>query len=76
MKKIGTILLSIAGNISDFSEEKKLAVYFGIVPRVNNSNETLRHERITKHGNKIGTTTLVQCSLVVIKYFRYLNHFL
>ncbi|OQZ04020.1 MAG: hypothetical protein B6D34_05320 [Candidatus Brocadia sp. UTAMX1] len=52
MKKIGTILLSIAGNISDFSEEKKLAVYFGIVPRVNNSNETLRHERITKHGNK------------------------
>ncbi len=32
------ILLSIIGDIRDFSEEGKLAAYFGIVPRISNSN--------------------------------------
>ena len=36
----GGILLSIIGDINDFAEEGKLAAYFGIVPRVSNSNET------------------------------------
>jgi transposase len=53
------ILLSIIGDIRDFAEEGKLAAYFGIVPRVRNSNETERSGRITKCGSKLGRTTLV-----------------
>ena len=73
--KSGTILLSVIGDINDFKDEKKLAAYFGIVPRVNNSNETVRQGRITKRGNKLGRTTLVQCTLVAIKYSEYLRAF-
>ena len=36
------------------SMQGKLASYFGIVPRVSNSNETQRSDRITKRGCKIG----------------------
>ena len=56
------ILLSVIGNIKDFETADKLASYFGIVPRVSNSNETVNHGRITKRGNRTGRTTLVQCS--------------
>ena len=39
--KSGTILLNVIGDIKDFKREKKLASYFGILPRVNISNETV-----------------------------------
>jgi len=67
-KKSGSILLSVIGDINDFENEKKLAAYFGIVPRVSNSNETEWQGRITKRGSKLGRTTLVQCTLVAIRY--------
>ncbi len=53
-----TILLSVIGDINDFPSEGKLASYFGIVPRVRNSNETQHSGRITKRGTKLGRTTL------------------
>lgn len=71
----GTILLSAIGNINDFESEKKLAAYFGIVPRIKQSNETFHQGRITRYGNKIARTTLVQCTLVAIKYSPYLRTF-
>lgn len=74
-EKSGTILLSVIGDINDFKDEKKLAAYFGIVPRVNDSNETRRQGRITKQGSKIGRTTLVQCTLIAIRYSTYLRRF-
>jgi transposase len=59
----GSILLSIIGDIHDFPEEGNLAAYFGIVPRISNSNETEHSGRITKRGTKLGRTTLIQmCS--------------
>lgn len=70
-----TILLSIIGDIDDFESEKKLASYFGIVPRVRNSNETEHTGRITKRGTKLGRTTLVQCSLIALRYSEYLQRF-
>jgi len=70
-----TILLSIIGDIEDFESEGKLASYFGIVPRVRNSNETEHSGRITKRGTKLGRTTLVQCSLVALHYSEYLQRF-
>lgn len=67
------ILLSTIGNISDFADEGKLAAYFGIVPRVSNSNETQRSGRITKQGCKLGRTALVQCALIAARYSPYLQ---
>jgi len=71
--KSATILLSQIGDVNDFADEDKLASYFGIVPRVSNSNETEKRGRITKRGTKIGRTTLVQCTLIAIRYSAYLR---
>jgi len=71
--KSGTILLSVIGDIENFRSRKQLDAYFGIVPRVSNSNETVHHGRITKRGNKLGRTTLVQCTLIAIRYSDYLK---
>jgi transposase len=67
------ILLSIIGDIGDFADEGKLAAYFGIVPRVSNSNEIERRGRITKRGTKLGRTTLIQCALIAQRYRPYLK---
>lgn len=73
--KSATILLSIIGNIDDFDNEKKLSAYFGLVPKVSQSNESVHQGKITKRGSKLGRTTLVQCSLVAKKYSPYLKNF-
>jgi transposase len=70
-----TVLLSVIGDVNDFADENKLSAYFGIVPRVSDSNETVRHGRITKHGSKLGRTTLVQCTLVAKRYSPYLRRY-
>lgn len=67
------ILLSVIGNVNDFPDVGRLASYFGIVPRVANSNETQRSGRITKRGSKLGRTTLVQCALIAKRYSPYLS---
>ncbi|WP_203250207.1 IS110 family transposase, partial [Cysteiniphilum marinum] len=74
-QKSASILLSCIGDIKDFENADKLAAYFGIVPRVSNSNETERSGRITKRGTKLGRTTLVQCTLVAIRYSDFLRSF-
>lgn len=70
-----SILLSVIGNIKDFPEEGNLASYFGIVPRVQNSNQTEHAGRITKRGTKLGRTALVQCALIAKRYSPYLDRF-
>ena len=70
-----TILLSAIGDIQDFADPGKLAAYFGIVPRVRNSNEVERSGRITKRGTKLGRTALVQCALIAMRYSQYLAKF-
>jgi transposase len=70
-----SILLSTIGDIEDFADEGKLAAYFGIVPRVSNSNETERSGRITKQGCKLGRTVLVQCALIAARYSPYLQRY-
>jgi transposase len=73
--RAASVLLSVIGEVNDFESDDKLFSYFGIVPRVSNSNETVQHGRITKRGSKLGRTTLVQCTLVAKKYSSYLNRF-
>ncbi len=70
-----TIMLSTIGNVNDFEDADKLAAYLGIVPRVHNSSDVIRHGRITKMGNKIARTALVQSTLITIKYNGYLRSF-
>ena len=41
-ERSATVLLSVIGNVNDFADENKLAAYFGIVPRVSDSNEIVR----------------------------------
>jgi len=70
-----SILLSVIVDVDDFADEGKLASYFGIVPRVDRSNETFRSGRITKRGSKLGRTTLVQCALIAKRYSPYLSNY-
>jgi transposase len=70
-----SILLSVIGDVRDFSDEGRLASYFEIVPRVHNSNETERSGRITTRGSKLGRTALVQCALVAKRYSPYLENY-
>jgi transposase len=74
-KITGAILLSVIGNVNDFPDENRLASYFGIVPRVANSNETKRSGRIHKRGSKLGRTALVQSALIAANYSSYLKTF-
>jgi len=74
-KITGAILLSVIGDVNDFADEGRLASYFGIVPRVSNSNETERSGRIHKRGTKLGRTALVQSALVAAHYSPYLKRF-
>jgi len=70
-----SVLLSVIGDVRDFPNEGKLAAYFGIVPRVHNSNETEHSGRITKHGSKLGRTVLIQCALIAKRYSPYLQRY-
>jgi transposase len=69
------IFLNTIGDVKYFKDDKALASYFGIVPRMRISNETAHMGRITKMGNKIARTALVQCSYVAIRYSPYLRAF-
>jgi transposase len=66
---------AIIGDINDFESPDKLAAYVGLCPRVNNSNETVCHGRITKRGNKLVRKLLVQCAWVSIRYNPTLKEF-
>lgn len=74
-KLSSTIILSNIGDIKDFKDSKKLCAYAGLVPRVHDSNESIRHGHITKRGDKILRTTLVQVALIAIRYNSYLRNF-
>lgn len=69
------ILLSVIGDVKDFPDEGRLASYFGIVPRVSNSNQTERSGSIHKRGSKLGRTALVQSALTAARYSPYLKCF-
>jgi transposase len=74
-KTTGAVLLSVIGDVNDFEDEAHLASYFGIVPRVANSNETERSGRIHKRGSKLGRTALVHSALIAANYSPYLKRF-
>jgi transposase len=74
-EKSAALLLAVNGEVADFPDADKLASYFGIVPRVSNSADSVNHGQITKRGSKLGRTTLVQCTLVAMRYSPYLKSY-
>jgi len=70
-----SVLLSVIGNVEDFANAKKLCAYFGLVPRVHQSDEKEYQGRITKRGSKLGRTILVQCALIALRYNPILRAF-
>jgi len=70
-----TILLNTIGNIKNFANEKKLFAYFGIVPRGYDSGGKQKRGHITKFGNKIARTTLVQVTLIAMKFSPHIKEF-
>lgn len=71
--RAAAVFLSTIGNVHDFASADKLAAYFGIVPRVSQSNETDKRGRITKRGSRLARTVLVQCTLIATRYSPYLK---
>ncbi|NQY82894.1 MAG: transposase [Alphaproteobacteria bacterium] len=59
------------GIVSSFASTDKFAACIRIVPRI----KPTIGERITKRGNKLIRTTLVQCTLIAIRYSDCLNSF-
>jgi transposase len=70
-----SVLLSIIGDVKDFADENKLASYFGMVPKVSDSNQTLHHGPITKRGSKLGRLVLIQCTLTAKRFSPYLRQY-
>ncbi len=60
------LLLATIGNIKDFASPNKLASYLGVVPRVRNSNQCVKHGTMTKRGNSLLRGNLTMCALVMI----------
>lgn len=74
-KLSSTIILNKIGDIKDFASSKKLVGYIGLAPSVRDTDKTIRHGHITKRGDKILRTTIVQVTLIAIKYNEYLRKF-
>ena len=69
------LLLSNIDDINNFKNPGKLASYFGMVPRINQSNNKCSAGRITKHGSKAARTSLIQCAIIAKQYNPYLEEF-
>jgi len=62
-------------DINRFDEPKKYAAYIGLVPWVQNSNETIRHGHITKRGSVEMRTAYVQCVLGMVRSKRITENY-
>jgi transposase len=69
---IGDLSATIIGNaivdIDDFDDEKKLCAYAGLIPSVRDSGGKQRRGKITKKGNKLLRTILVQAATTATRY--------
>ena len=74
MPGIGNIvalaLASEIGDISRFSDMDHLVSYFGLVPSVRNSADTVHHGRITKTGNSMVRHLLAEAAIVHVTFAR------
>lgn len=62
------ILVACLDDPHRFSNGRQVSSYFGLVPRQYQSGETDRNGRITKRGNALARTILVECAWCSLRY--------
>ena len=62
------ILVACIDDAQRFQNGRQVAAYFGLVPRQYQSGETDRNGRITKRGNPLARTILVECAWAALRY--------
>ena len=62
------ILVACLDDPHRFKNGREVSAYFGLVPRKYQSGETDRNGRITKRGNPLARTILVECSWASRRY--------
>lgn len=62
------ILVACLDDPHRFKNGRQVSAYFGLVPRQYQSGETDRNGRITKRGNPLARTILVECAWASLRY--------
>ena len=62
------ILVACIDDPHRFGNGRQVSAYFGLVPRQYQSGETDRNGRITKRGNPLARTILVECAWASLRY--------
>lgn len=62
------ILVACIDDPHRFQNGREVSAYFGLVPRQYQSGETDRNGRITKRGNPLARTILVECAWASLRY--------
>ena len=62
------ILVACIDDPHRFKNGRQVSAYFGLVPRQFQSGETDRNGRITKRGNPLARTILVECAWASLRY--------
>jgi transposase len=62
------ILVACIDDPKRFNNGREVSAYFGLVPRQYQSGETDRNGRITRRGNPLARTILVECAWVSLRY--------
>ncbi len=62
------ILVACIDDPNRFANGRQVSAYFGLVPRQYQSGETDRNGRITKRGNPLARTILVECAWASLRY--------
>ncbi len=62
------ILVACIDDPHRFKNGRQVSAYFGLVPRQYQSGETDRNGRITKRGNPLARTILVECAWASLRY--------
>ena len=62
------ILVACLDDPHRFQTGRQVSAYFGLVPRQYQSGETDRNGRITKRGNPLARTILVECAWASLRY--------
>ncbi len=62
------ILVACIDDPHRFENGRQVSAYFGLIPRQYQSGETDRNGRITKRGNPLARTILVECAWASLRY--------
>ena len=68
------ILVACIDDAKRFDNGRQVSQYFGLVPRQYQSGETDRNGRITKRGNPLARTILVECAWSSLRYNPWAKH--